>query len=226
MAIKITSTQETFSDIKLLVYGKSGAGKSRLIADTPAPVIVSSEKKALSLRGTNIPLWQVSSATDMETASERLAGKEGEKYKTICIDSISDLAELVLSECKTRYRDARKAYGEMNDICSKIIRKFRDIPGKHLYVIAKMAYLEDEFSGITTWQPSMPGKTLMVNLPYFFDLVFALREGKTKDGVTYTYLQTNPDVQYMAKGDRSVLNPMEKPHLGELFQKIINLNKR
>ncbi len=221
MAINITTTKKTAENVKVLVYGKSGAGKTRLISTAPDPLIVSSEKKALSLRDFDIPLWRVSSSAEMIEAYQRLKTKEGKAFRTICIDSITDMAELILFECKEKTKDARKAYGDLADICAGIIRGFRDIPGKNIYMIAKMAYLEDEFSGITSWQPSMPGKALTVNLPYFFDLVFPLREGRTKDNYIYKYLQTEPDVQYLAKGDNTTLNSIEEAHLGKLFLKMI-----
>jgi hypothetical protein len=88
-------------------------------------------------------------------------------------------------------------------------------------MVAKMTRQTDEYSGITSWAPSMPGNTLSTNLPYLFDYVFPLRIGETEDGNKYRYFQTEADIQYMAKGDFETLEPVEEADLGKLFNKIL-----
>ena len=65
MAVQFTTTQELTEHFKVLVHGESGVGKTRLISTLPNPIIISSEKKAESLKRFNIPMSLVSSMKDI-----------------------------------------------------------------------------------------------------------------------------------------------------------------
>ena len=50
MAIKLHSTKDvTVNGVKMMVYGASGVGKTRLTTTCPNPIIISAEKGLLSL---------------------------------------------------------------------------------------------------------------------------------------------------------------------------------
>ena len=95
----------------------------------------------------------------------------------------------------------------------KWIRKFRDIPDRHVFQIAQIDRIEDAYSGISTFRPTMPGKYLIKKLPFWFDEVLCLRIGEMRkeDGSTeeYRYLQTQPDISYHAKDRSGKLNKIE-----------------
>ena len=42
-----------------------------------------------------------------------VSSEEASQYETICLDSLSEIGEVVLADAKTRFKDARMAYGEM-----------------------------------------------------------------------------------------------------------------
>ena len=219
MPIKITTTQRHSDAVKILVYGESGFGKTVLCGTAPNPIIISAESGLLSLRAQNLPVIEVSSVTDLDEAYTYCSTSE---YSTICLDSVSEIAEVCLSELKKKYKDGRKAYGDMFDMVAERIRKFRDLPGKHVYFTAKQVRSEDADTGITRYGPSMPGKTLTNNVEYFFDEVLCLRIGETEGGEKYRYLQTQPDIQYKAKDRSGALDDMEPPNLTKIFNKILN----
>lgn len=226
MAIKFTTTEQSQGFIKCLVYGASGIGKTKLSETAPNPVIISSEKKLLSLRNKNIPVILIENHMDLEEAYRFLTNsKKASKFVTIVIDSISDIAESVLAYFKENPPDGnthpQAAYGALADALLPLIKKFRDIPERHVYVIAKEKRYTDDYTGITSWAPLMPGQQLGPGLPYLFDFVFPMRIKETKDGKKFRYLQTVSDLQYMAKGIET-LNKIEKPHLGELFKKALS----
>ena len=80
----------------------------------------------------------------------------------------------------------------------------------------------DELSGIVKYGPSMPGAKLGPKLPYFFDIVMRLGIGKdTTTQQEFRFLQTQPDLQYEAKDRSGALSPVEPPHLGHVFNKIL-----
>ena len=220
MAIKLTTTNISASHVKALVYGRAGVGKTTLCATAPAPIIISAEAGLLSLAAFNIPVIEITSAEDLKDAYLFITtSNDAKRFETVCLDSISDIGEVVLSDEKERAKDPRQAYGELADRMGKLIRSFRDLKGKHIYFTAKAKRITDEV-GITTWVPSMPGQQLITNLPYWFDLVMPLRIGATEEGESYRYLQTQPDMIWDAKDRSGKLNKLEKPHLTELFNKI------
>lgn len=214
----LTSTKDAECHyIKALVHGPSGAGKTRLSATIESPLIISAEAGLLSLRDYDLPVWTVKSLADMEGAySEALK----DCYKWVVLDSISEIAEVCLSEEKKETKDGRKAYGEMQDVMSSLIRTFRDIP-KNVYMSAKQEKVKDEITGALLFGPSAPGVKMAQSLPYFFDLVFALHNWKNEDGIIERALQTQRDAQYEAKDRSGALDYFEPADLGAIERKIL-----
>lgn len=226
MAIQLRSTKDygRNSGVKVLVYGRPGAGKTRLCATAPNSIILSAESGLLSLSDEDIPVQTITSIDDLtEVYAWLLDSEEAKGYKTICLDSVSEIAEQVLATEKNAVKDGRKAYGEMQDRMARVLRAFRDLPGRNVYFSAKMEKLQNE-DGMILYQPSLPGKTLSQGIGYFFDEVFALIKVKDEDGNLIRCLQTSSDTAYEAKDRSGKLNFYEEPDLGKIFQKIGGAN--
>ena len=222
MAIQLRSTKGFGRDsgVKVLVYGRPGAGKTRLCATAPAPIILSAESGLLSIADEDIPFLQITSIDELNEAYSWIYGSEEAKgYKTICLDSVSEIAEQVLVNEKAAVKDGRKAYGEMQDRMSRLLRAFRDLPGRNVYFSAKMEKMQNE-DGLMLYQPSLPGKTLSQGIGYFFDEVFAYVNIKDEDGNLVRCLQTSSDTSYEAKDRSGRLSFYETPDLGSIFGKI------
>jgi len=221
MAIQLTSTKDAAQHgIKVLVHGQAGAGKTVLASTTGEPtVIISAEAGLLSLRHTDIPVITVTSLQDVQDAYSYLSGKDGEVYSWIALDSISEIAEQVLSYEMKQTKDPRKAYGELSTQMMDLLRAFRDLPGKNVYMSAKQRRIEDD-DGRTSYGPMMPGQQLHQQVPYLFDEVFALRVEKDTDGNPTRWLQTNPDLKYTAKDRSGVLDLYEPADLSAIAAKI------
>lgn len=226
MAVHITTTQQAaqLHGIKCLVYGKSGAGKTKLAATAPTPIILSAESGILSLREFQIPMIQIKTVADLtEVHQWALNSAEAKQFATIYIDSISEIGEVVLANAKAQVKDPRQAYGELIEKMMATIKAFRDLPGKNVVMAAKQEPIKDEMTGIVQYGPSMPGSKLGPQLPYLFDEVFRLGVGKTPQGVEYRFLQTGPDLQYDAKDRSGSLAPVERPDLSFVFSKILGV---
>lgn len=221
MTLKLKSTKDfATAHLNILVYGESGVGKTTLCSTAPDPLIISAEGGMLSLAKYDLPVYEIKSREDCNEIYDFLTtSKEAAKYNTICIDSISEIAEVLLSEEKKKTKDARQAYGVMNDEMAILIRSFRDLK-KNVYFSAKLKKLVDESSGFTSNIPSVPGNTILQALPFFFDAVFALRYGKLEDGTVYRYLQTSGDLQWTAKNRAGKLEKQEEPDITKLFEKM------
>lgn len=225
--IKISYTNKIETNINCLVYGEAGAGKTHLCQTAPTPIIISSEGGMLTLKDVSIPLIEVNNTETLSDVHRWLkSSKEATQYETACIDSISEICEVVLSDAKGQTKDPRQAYGTMADVMSEAIRDFRDLR-KNVYFTAKSKKIIDEITGKISYMPSVPGQALLNSLPYFFDEVFVIDYGtmkskaNPKERIKYRYLQTEGDTKYIAKDRSGKLLPKEKPDLTYIFNKIL-----
>ncbi len=146
----------------------------------------------MSLSGSDIPFIEIGSMDELREAfTWCLNSDEAKQFETIALDSISEVAEVVLAAEKANSKDPRQAYGALQDQMNNIIRGFRDLP-KHIYMSAKVEKVQDE-EGRLIYGPSMPGAKLAQQMPYFFDEFMALRVEKDEEGKTMRMLQTDGD---------------------------------
>ncbi len=216
MAIKIKSTKNAADNgAKIVIYGDSGVGKTKLLATAPNPIIISSEKGLLSLSDFDIPYIEVKTLEDVQDAYAYCKKSE---FNTVCVDSVTEVAEEVLAIMKVGKKDKRQAYGELAEALGSLIRNFRDIDGKNIILNAKEKPIYDEDDNIIGYVPMMPGRVLPHGLPYLVDEVFPYQ--MDRKGVRF--LQTAKDRKRPAK-DRSGRLPerIDNPNLTE----IINLIK-
>ena len=217
----ITTTKNYAANgIKILVHGQAGIGKTCLCASLPDPIILSVESGLLSLADVDIPVIEIKSINDLAEAYDwLLKSEEAQKYKSICLDSISEIAEVVLANEKNNEKDIRKAYGNLQDIMSDLMRSFRDLPGRNVYFSAKQERVQDD-NGRLLFGPSMPGQKLAQQIPYLFDEVFCYQMVKDANGVPQRMLLTQPDGISVAKDRSGKLNAWEEPDLSAVIDKI------
>lgn len=240
MPLEFTTANEAtdVGGVKVLVHGEAGVGKTVLMATMPSPILISAESGLLSLRKANlermygvattgidydVKVMKVTSVEDLAQAHawcKAHAWSNG--FRSVGLDSISEIMEQVLANAKRQVKDPRQAYGELIDKGQMLVREFRDLPGLNVCVAAKMAAEKDELTGVTKYGPSVPGSKLGPSLPYFFDEVFHLGVNKDTAGKSFRYLRTQPDIQYVAKDRSGMLAEIEYPHLGAVFGKVLS----
>lgn len=219
--MQIKSTLNTAKDHKtLLIYGPAGAGKTSATRTLPNPFILSAEGGLLSIRDADLPYVEIASMADLHEAYAWLVGSdEAKAYQSVALDSISEIAEVVLNAEKKATKDPRQAYGAMQEQMADLIRAFRDLPGKHVYMSAKLEKQADE-QGRLLYSPSMPGNKTGQSLPYFFDEVLALRVEKDPDGAVQRALQCDGDGLWQAKDRSGKLDAWEPADLGHIIRKV------
>jgi phage nucleotide-binding protein len=221
MAINLKSTSASAANgVKILCYAQSGAGKTSLIPTLPSPVVLSAEGGLLSIAGADVPFIDINSMEALREAYEWLTkSDEAKAFQSVAIDSISEIAEVVLNHEKKTNKDPRAAYGAMQEQMADVIRAFRDLPGRHVLMTAKLEKTQDEM-GRVLYSPSMPGNKAGQALPYFFDEVLALRVEKDGDGNTQRALMCDSDGLWLAKDRSGKLGTWEGPDLGAIIAKI------
>lgn len=219
MQLTNTKEQGRRHGVKILVHGPAGSGKTRLCATTPdhsSTIILSAEAGLLSLRHVNIDVAVIASLEDMRNALQFLKGEE--KYQWVCIDSLSEVAERVLHHEMEKNKDPRRAYGEMADVMFKLVRAFRDLPGRNVVMTCKTERTQND--GQLLWSPMLPGRQLGQGISYLFDEVFAMRAQTKDDGDVVPYLQTVNDGYYEAKDRSGALDKAEPADLAHVVAKI------
>lgn len=227
MAIQLKRSGSLVADggVKMLVYGQAGAGKTSLIPTMPSPIVLSAEGGLLSIADSDVPYIEIANMDDLtEAYLWLLQSAEAKQYQSVALDSISEVAEVVLAnELKQTVNgkkiDGRMAYGELNTKMAELIRSFRDLPGRHVLMTAKLEKAQDEMGRIL-YAPSMPGKTLTQQIPYYTDMVFAMRVERDANNVVQRGLMTQSDGLWLAKSRSRVLDAWEAPDLGAIIRKI------
>ena len=226
MAINVKTTGSLSANgVKVLCYGAAGAGKTSLIKTLPNPIVLSAEGGLLSIQDADLPYIEISDMATLQEAYKWLTESADAKgFQSVALDSISEIAEVVLNAEKKATKDPRQAYGAMQEQMADIIRAFRDIGGKNVYMSAKLEKTQDE-QGRILYGPSMPGNKTGQALPYFFDEVLALRVEKDAEGNTQRALMCDSDGLWLAKDRSGKLAAWEAPDLGAIIAKIGGKNE-
>ncbi len=221
MAFTLTTTNQAarVNGIKVCVYGLAGVGKTRLCMTLPGEkIIISAEGGLLSLRDEEIPVAEIKTMADVDAAYNYLTSSEGSKFESIAFDSISEIAETVLAAEKKTAKDPRQAYGALTDEMNAFIRRFRDLPGRNVYMSAKAERVPGD--NAVGHQPSLPGSRIGQGLGYYFDELFVMRAEPHPDGGEYIALQTQRTPLYDAKDRSGSLDYLERPDLTYIADKI------
>lgn len=202
--------------VKMLVFGPPGGGKTPAIRTAPNPVLLATEPGMRSLKGTNIPTWEAPDAEKCEEFRKWYFGSnEARKFDTICVDSLSQLAEHYLAKAEKGNRHGLAAYGQMAEDVSAFTEALYFLRGKHVYLVCKEDTLDDGWR-----RPYFPGKELHKKIPHRYDVVmraaFVFVPGHKED---YAF-QTTPSLNWSCRARQ---NPDEPPKLAAFEPQNISL---
>lgn len=203
--------------VKAVCYGGPGSGKTPLLNTAPNPVLVAIEPGLLSMRSSNIPTFEAFTRPKItEFFQWFFNSAEAKKFDTLGIDSISQLAEIILADEKKKNKDGRAAYGKMSDSVMELMNDLYYLQNKHIYLIAKQGH--DESTGLK--RPFFPGQDLLVKVPHMYDEVLHLGVHQIPGVVQPTKsIQTFEDYNHFARDRSGNLAQFEPPDLGVLFRK-------
>ncbi len=218
--------------VKCICYGPAGSGKTPVINTAPSPVLLICEPGMRSMRNSNVPAWEGYSVEKIDEFFKWIfESKEAMKFDTVCIDSVSQMAEIFLMNELVRNRDGRKVYGEMSAKVMKHLYGLFFMQNKHAYLIAKQDSEENvqvSFGPtglpVTTStfkkRPYFPGKDLNIKVPHLYDGIFHL-DYVNIPGVVgqQRAFRTTPTNEISARDRSGLLAMYEPPDLTTLFKK-------
>jgi hypothetical protein len=153
-----------------------------------------------------------------------------DKYKTFFVDSITVSGRLSFGWCqgqpqayseKTGKPDTRGAYGLHGREMISFLTQLQHIKGKNVVLVGILDEKTDDFNR-TVYVPQIEGSKTSLELPGIVDEVISMVELKNDEGQPYrAFVCTRPNPWGYPAGDRSGrLQMIEKPHLGQLMEKI------
>jgi AAA domain len=206
--------------VKMLAYGGPGTGKTPLVQTAPYPVVMATEPGLLSLRNTNVPVWEAYTYPRMiEFYRWLLQSSEARQFQTVCIDSVSQMAEQRLNELWPQAKDKRQAYGEMSRNIMEILTGIYYARYMHVYLIAKQGELD--INGVSRVRPFFPGQDLNVKVPHLYDLVLHVEYLPDPTGKTQRVFRTRDNYYTTARDRTGTLDEIEYAHLGNVIAKVM-----
>lgn len=221
MKIQSTNDISESEKLKVMIYGLSGSGKTKLIGTLKEKVLLlNADKGIMTINGTGIDYVTVTSWKEVMDFLEFIKTKEcSDKYTSICFDTVTAMFDLLSASLeKKQVQDSKfdnfaywKEYGAR---LTNFLRIIRDQNTYNIFALFQHSTKEDKDNisqqvfGLQGGQATRP--------PDFFDEVFALRIGK--EGARL--VQTSTSTGYIAKDRSQVLEKNEAPDLGIIMAKI------
>ena len=163
---RIVSPNDLVEDqgAKILVYGAAGSGKTTLCGTAPGKkLFIDMESGLLSVRDQkDIDVIQVKEAGEIIEICEAL--RNGDLvYDTVCLDSISEMSEILLNFEKARHKDPRMAYGNVQESVTNVMRAYRDL---HMHVVFVSKMEKQNVDNVMQYEPKMVGTKLGQAITY------------------------------------------------------------
>lgn len=187
---KLTVTPAALQDftLNMLIYGRSGVGKTRLAASASevpelAPVLlIDIEGGTFSIRDLypTVDVLRVSTWADMQDAYDELYDGH-HKYKTVVLDSLTEIQKFsmmnimddLMKDPRNSDRDpdipSIREWGKNIEQIRKMVRAFRDLPMTAIFT-ALVVEDKNPKTGAIERKPSLSGK-LSGEVAGFLDIV-------------------------------------------------------
>lgn len=207
--------------VKALIYGKPGGGKTPVINTAPRPVLMACEPGLLSMRDSLVPTWEAYTPGRIKEFFDWLTGSaEARNFDTVGIDSVSQMAEIVVEQMLDKYSHGLKAYGEMARQIMEWMNVLFYMEQKHTYLICKMGTVDfGQGSGLTV-RPYFPGQDLNVRIPHLYDEILYLGKLRVPGVMNEVQaFQTSEAGGIFARDRSGRLSLFEPPNFGAIVSK-------
>jgi hypothetical protein len=214
--------------VKFLVYGESGSGKTVFASSWPGAVFLDLDKGMASVKKqvhrVEINYWE-----DLTEAVDMLANEE-HPFKTVVLDSLNELQHLTMRNVVKSFPGIRRSYdslpamsdyGKMLSDFDNMVRYIRSL-ALNVVLIAQVAPREYETDPV---QPQFTGKATARNLSRMMDVVGFLDKREAEGAKTRVMIFDA--VNYVTK-DRSGNLPqsVENPTYSKLLPFWVDSNNQ
>lgn len=197
--------------LKVLLYGQSGVGKTRMAATAPKPLFLDLEsglRSTLSvkpvLRYPADPREEVTSYAQVVEFFNLVKKEKNPTWETIVIDSLNELQVLITQYTVSKFSDVKRQYGDQltmadygkaNRDFMKIIRLFLKLPYNIIFTaISSSRELEDD-----QVYPKFVGKQVGPDLQRMMDMIGYCHAKRMPDGSSQHYVSFKITPGYVAK---------------------------
>jgi hypothetical protein len=268
MALRLITADERLSEDKVtaVVFGRAKIGKTSLLMTMPADTLFlnleSGMKSVQGWRGDHVDVQTFLDAADIacliggvdlaagpddfysqghydKVVSDYGAAINLARFKSVFVDSITDLTRLAMTWAKTQPAafseksgkpDMRGAYGLLGREVVRMLRHIQHAKGKNVIFVGGLERKIDEFNR-ETFEPQAEGGKTGAELPFIVDQIITMSDFDYDDtngwshnfgkGKVRAFCCLSPNAWGLPGGDRSGnLGIIEEPHLGRLIEKI------
>jgi phage nucleotide-binding protein len=143
---RIKSVKDIQTHMKVLVYGRSGTGKTTFASTFPGPILFLDIKENGTESVSDVEgaeRLDIESVSDMNEIFDALLA-DPKLYKTVIIDSVTMLEKIVVAEVKAKTKKMTfKEWGEVSATLNEIIISFRDLPCHVVFLAQDKTKTED-----------------------------------------------------------------------------------
>lgn len=208
--------------VKLLVYGPAGTAKTPIIGTAPRPVVLSVETGTRSLANlpTDVKGVHTRNAKEIrDFLNWAVSSNEARNFDTICIDSLTEIAEMFLLDEMSKTTNLQRAYGEMGKHVKAMVRAINQMRHKHFYMIAQLSY--KDVAATSKRVPRFPGQELSSFVPHEIDEIYYVdRQPVPPTHQVHLCWQTAGDANTLARSRSGKVDPFESPNIGTVIRKI------
>lgn len=212
--------------VKAVAYGPPGGGKTPAINTAPNAILCITEPGTLSLRGSKVSACEAYTPEAIDDFFTWLASStEANKYDTVAVDSMSQMAETFVIQELSRSSKAGnsqhglKAYGEMAKRVMVYARSLYYMKNKHVYLVCKQMMIED--GPLKLKRPYFPGNQLNIEFPGLYDLIMHCALTQHPQHGIINAFRCRETLDILARDRSGKLDELEPLNLGYIFNKIM-----
>lgn len=226
MALNIVTLDDTSGGrVFALLAGPAGIGKTTQATTFPREetLIISLEKGLLSIKGSGFAAVEITTYTELINILEKEI-KANTWIKHICIDSLSEIYDLINKEAKDKFKPSQN-FAKFDDVKSKMFYSIRLAKQLDVNCFFICHTKEDKDGMALVEELAFDGK-LPADLKKQFDLIIHMKMMPDANNVNQRVFVTCPELSKVAKKRVSPfmniqVNDIEEPDLYKLTQKML-----
>lgn len=229
---RVTSVEQNIDYLKLCLYGSPGVGKTKFACESPGTLLIDTEHGSRTLKNhpelSGVRILKVKAVDDLSKVFWELKDGAFPEYKTIVIDTLSELQKRALDEqlkLAARVDPKRdpfvpegKDYQRNTEQIRKLVMSFRDLDRNIIFTAHELEEKDDD--GTFKVRPALTPKVNQT-LYGLMDCMAYLTLQVDKEGNATRNLQTVPSRRVMAKSRLAIPAIINNPSL----QYLLNANQ-